>query len=122
MPSNKFTDDVNLMEFANLKMKRRDGNTPLKLTAAELKERRLGDPRHLKYYRPEQIPDKTPTTIRKRVCPVCNYSNGRLMATCYRCRLCYACGSYAGESKDDNCNVCANFNTALPPEKPTIEL
>jgi len=122
MPSNEHRDEVNLVEFADRKMDRPDGTTPLKLSKEEIRARRLDNSGRIRFYRPDQIPDKTPTTIRKRVCPICNYSNGRLMATCYRCRICFACGSYCGENKDDNCPICANFNTASPPEKPTIVL
>lgn len=122
MPSNEHIDDVNLMEFTNRKFKRPDGNTPLNLTKEEIRARRLDNSGRIKFYGPGQVPEQNPTTIRKRVCPVCNYSNGRLMATCYRCRICFACGSHCGDAKDDKCPVCANFNTAPPPEKPTINL
>lgn len=122
MPSNEHRDSVELMEFLERGVERPDGNTPLSLTKEEIRARRLDNSGRIRYYRPGQVPERKPTTIRKRQCPVCNYSNGRLMATCYRCRLCYACGSYCGPEKNDNCPVCANFNTAKPPEKPIIEL
>lgn len=116
----KVPDMVNMLEFADRKMKRPDGNSPLKLTKAELRERRQRNPDRHVHYRPEQVPEFNPTTFRKRECPVCLYSNGRLMATCYRCRTCYACGSFAGQGKEDRCQVCGNFNSSPEPETPTI--
>lgn len=120
MKPKKVPEVVNLPEFADKKTKRRNGDRPLSLTKAERLERLNMKPGQVLLYNPGQAPEYKPSTHRKQTCPICGYSRKKLMAVCWKCNNCMACGSYCGDQQDQICRTCGNFDTAKPDPIPTI--
>ncbi len=121
MKPDKIPDVVNLPELTPEKTKKHNGDKPLTLTKAELKERRSMKPGEVKFYRPEQRPEFKKSVHRKRECPICgNNFRGKLKAVCPRCNNCMACGSFTGQNTDRICRICGNYDSGKREVVPTI--
>lgn len=115
-------EQVNLMEFADAKLKAPKADKPITVSKKELERRRKIRPGHVEFYGPGQAPEFKKKVVRKRQCPFCGFHNGRLMAVCPRCHNCMACGSFTTESRSENCPICGNYNSTLPPPKRIINV
>lgn len=116
----KVPDFVNLADFQDDDAPKRKGDKALSISKAERLERLTRRPGEVKFYKPDQRPEFKKSVHRKKACPICGYSRGRLMAICPRCKNCMACGSYNGELGDLTCKNCGNYDSGKPPNVPTI--
>lgn len=122
MKPERVPEVVNLVEIADASQPKIEGDKPITVTKAQLRDRMKMKPGEIRYYRGEQHPKYKKSVYRKRACPFCGYSNGRLIAVCLRCKNCMACGSYTGESRDQICQTCGNYNSSPPPPPITINV
>lgn len=116
----KVPDQVNLADFVPDDVKVPKGDKPLSITKNERLARLDMRPGEVKFYQPDQRPEYKESVHRKKACPLCGYSRGRLMAICPRCKNCLACGSYNGEQGDRICKTCGNYDSGKLQNVPTI--
>jgi hypothetical protein len=114
----KVPDFVNLVDFQDDDAPKHDGDKPLSITKAERMARLTQQ--GVKFYKADQRPTYKKSVHRKKACPICGLSRGKLMAICPRCKNCLACGSYNGEQRDLICKNCGNYDSGKPETVPTI--
>lgn len=114
------TEVVNMAALVPDTVKKHNGDKPLTLNKTEIRERKAMNVGEVKFYRGDQRPEYNETTHRKRTCPICGFTRGKLLAICPRCKNCMACGSYNGETRDRICKTCGNYDSTKSENVPTI--